>query len=63
DYITDDVMSFIHLRFVLRKALYYLNTAVILPIWLIGMFFYGLCIVCDWVMRKLDYRLRVLGEE
>ena len=47
----------------MKKTLYYLNFVAILPFFIIGKCFYGIAIACNWVMDKIDFRLKLINDE
>lgn len=46
----------------MRRILYWLNTIVLLIPYLIGIFCYGIAKVCDFIMDKIDFRLKIKNE-
>ena len=47
----------------MKKILFYLNTVIMLPFFLIGKCFYGIAIACNWIMDKIDFRLKLINDE
>lgn len=47
----------------MKEILYYLNIVIMLPFFLIGKCFYGVAIVCNWIMNKIDFRLKLINDE
>lgn len=47
----------------MKKILFYLNTIVMLPFFLLGVCFYGIATVCNWIMDKIDFRLNLIDDE
>lgn len=48
---------------IMKKILYYLNTVVMLPFFLIGVCFERIAFVCAWIMDKIDFRLNLINDE
>ena len=47
----------------MRKFLFWINTAVIFPIFIVGKICEGIVYACEWVSDKLDFRLKLINKQ